>query len=399
MFVRFAFAGGAVVLILVAAGCPSRADEEQRPQTAVPQARESYALPGSSVIRSKEGDILAIRLYKPDDAMLARVFTECPRLKSLSIIDGTFTERAFRGTEDLQHFEELILIHGHLQFTGKSLADVAKVPALKGLTIQRTNIGDDDLVHLEKHPQLVELKIGNTNVSDAGIERIARFCPHLEELDVQYLPLTCRSGRAIAQLKKLENLNIGNTSIGVGGLAALATLPDLRQLSLPKIATDRGMQEVGKMKSLRTLFIYYAKVTDAGTAHMAGLTNLEFLRLICHEELTDDCLVHLGRLKSLKHLELTSNRIEGHGLIHLNELSDLDYLDIDGYRLQAEHLSRIAAHKSLRCLGTGHTSFVTPEDIEVLKQFKSLGSLEAALSLGQVEELKQALPHCSIYAE
>jgi hypothetical protein len=236
-------------------------------------------------------------------------------------------------------------------------------------------------------------------VSDVGIEQIVRSCPHLEELDVQYLPITCRSAQAIARLKKLQKLNIGNTSIGDDGLAALATLPDLRQLYLPETTTDRGMEEVGKMKSLRTLFIYYAKVTDAGTAHLAGLTHLEYLRLICHDELTDDCLVHLGRVKSLKHIELSSNKIDGHGLVHLNGLPQLDYLDIDGYGLRAESFSKISGHQSLRCLGTGHTSFSSAEDMSVLKQFKSLRSLEAALSWEQVEELKQALPHCSIFSE
>ena len=212
------------------------------------------------------------------------------------------------------------------------------MPALKRLTLKATSIGDDDLVPLAKHPQLVELRIGNTKVSDLGIERVVRFCPHLEELDVSALPLTCRSGRAIAQLKKLQELDIENTSIGVNGLAALATLPDLRQLSLPGITTDRGMQEMGKMKSLRTLFIYYAKVTDAGTAHLAGLQNLESLALVCRY-VTDDSLAHLARLNRLKWLNLLDTKIVGHGLVHLQGLPELeDEPQISTPSLRPKHL-------------------------------------------------------------
>lgn len=301
MFVRVAFPMGAVFLILVATGCPSRADEEDRTHAAALQDREPYARPGWSVRdeqgrlvklwleeagdatlrrvvrnsshlkllglhdcranreglsslqglkkleelqfrdreptrkfvdlihlakieqletlslqpgdvsmrcnqRSEQGDVLSIRLYKPDDAMLARVFVEFPRLMSLSIMDGNLTENSFRTVGHLKHFEELTLIHGHPRFTGKSLGDVARVPALKRLDLTGTIIGDDDVVHLKKHPQLVALRIGSTKVSDLGIERIVRFCPHLEELDVKYLPITCRSGRAIAQLKRLQKL-------------------------------------------------------------------------------------------------------------------------------------------------------------------------------------------------
>ncbi len=144
--------------------------------------------------------------------------------------------------------------------------------------------------------------------------------------------------------------------------------------------------------------MFYPKVTDAGTAHLVSLQKLELLILSCHDGLTDETLIHIGRLKQLKDLSLSGNEIKGHGLSELNELSKLERLRIDGRQLRGRHLSAIARLKSLRHLQAGHASFDTSEDFEALKQLKSLKSLEAGLSLAQVKDLQVALPDCQIYS-
>ena len=347
--------------------------------------------------RDDDGRVLAIRLYRPDNAILAQAFVEFPRLKSLSIMDGRLTENTFRSVDNLNHLEELVFIHGNRQFTGKSLADVAKLPTLKRLGLNATSIGNHDIMLLARHPQLTKLDFGNTKkIDDVGIERIVRFCPRLTELDVSGLQITNRSARAIARLKHLQDLNIANTRIDDEGLAMIASMAELRTLSLPTTTTDVGLAEVGKLTGLRELSMFYPKVTDAGTAHLVRLQNLESLIFFCHDGVTDESLLHIGRLKQLKYLSMSSNEIKGHGLSHLNKLSRLERLSIDGHQIRGRHLSAIARLKSLRHVNTGHALFDTSEDFEALKLFTSLKSLEAGLSVRQVKDLHEAVPDCQI---
>jgi mono/diheme cytochrome c family protein/uncharacterized membrane protein len=93
-------------------------------------------------------------------------------------------------------------------------------------------------------------------------------------------------------------------------LAALVPLaPALRWLDLGETAvTDGGLAALRSMKNLRRLHLDRTTITDAGLAHVAGLTQLESLNL--HgTSITDAGLVHLRALKRLRALYLWQTRV------------------------------------------------------------------------------------------
>lgn len=75
-------------------------------------------------------------------------------------------------------------------------------------------------------------------------------------------------------------LNLANTKVTDAGLAPLAGLTNLRRLHLEKTGVgDEGLKHLKDLKGLEYLNLYGTKVTDAGLEHLKGLTNLRKLYL------------------------------------------------------------------------------------------------------------------------
>jgi YHS domain-containing protein len=87
---------------------------------------------------------------------------------------------------------------------------------------------------------------------------------------------------ALAALKpvaeQLVDLNLGGTKVSDAGLSQLSALKGLRRLHLEKTGVgDEGLAHLKNLTELRYLNLYSSKVTDKGLAVLQGLKNLENL--------------------------------------------------------------------------------------------------------------------------
>ncbi|MGA0559425.1 c-type cytochrome domain-containing protein [Larkinella sp. VNQ87] len=100
--------------------------------------------------------------------------------------------------------------------------------------------------------QIVWLKLGDTEVSDATLAQVA-------------------------QLKNLQKLHLEQTKVTDNGLKNLKNLPYLEYLNLYGTGvTDAGLKELAGMKNLKTVYLWQTKVTDEGVAELKkALPNLE----------------------------------------------------------------------------------------------------------------------------
>ncbi|MFN8355002.1 MAG: c-type cytochrome domain-containing protein [Spirosomataceae bacterium] len=88
--------------------------------------------------------------------------------------------------------------------------------------------------------QLVWLRLGNTQITDAGLKEIGK-------------------------LSNLTRLSLEHTSIGDAGLSALSGLSQLQYLNLfDTQVTDKGLQVLSKLNNLHTVYVYQTKVTPQG---------------------------------------------------------------------------------------------------------------------------------------
>jgi hypothetical protein len=125
----------------------------------------------------------------------------------------------------------------------------------------------------------------------------------------------------------------GGTPPGPRWLVSLVGVDFFADVTSVKIGpsqTDAILAQVGRLPRLERLDAESVRVTDAGLAHLAGLSELRSLSFMGSPGLTDAGLAHLpglGRLESLS-IEGTTG-IEGPGLIHLAGLNRLSFLSID----------------------------------------------------------------------
>ncbi len=156
---------------------------------------------------------------------------------------------------------------------------------------------------------LRELKLPSCReLSDAGLQQLARCLPHLQSLNLGWCSRIADAGlRHLSNLQSLETLSLrGCNKITDAGLQHLTSLQQMQSLDLSSCEqiTDAGLQaHVSKMQSLRSLRLCDMKnITDAGVGALAALEQLEELQLeSC--TLTDAVMPRLPR--SLRSLDIS----------------------------------------------------------------------------------------------
>lgn len=116
-------------------------------------------------------------------------------------------------------------------------------------------IHDDDLREVALNPRLRVLKLGATDISDAGLA-------HLKDL------------------RGLQMLGLRRTKVTGEGLRYLAGMRELRSLALAETAVDDdSLKYLEGLDRLAELGLNATRVTDAGLQHLDGLPALAMLHL------------------------------------------------------------------------------------------------------------------------
>jgi hypothetical protein len=109
-----------------------------------------------------------------------------------------------------------------------------------GVSFDNKGVTDDDLVHLQKLPDLTGVYLRNCKITDTGLEKLAG-------------------------LTKLKFLYLGGTQVTDKGLEHLKGLASLKSLSLNDTqVTDAGLTHLTRLPALIVLEIKGTRVTDAG---------------------------------------------------------------------------------------------------------------------------------------
>jgi hypothetical protein len=218
-------------------------------------------------------------------------------------------------------------------------------------------------------------------------------------------------------------------------LGLLDSLPGLRSLSLgPDLATDRGMETVGRLtglveldmtsssprlgdagvahlrglKNLRSLSIGASGITGRGLADLRSLTRLEELRLEGNDHVTDASLANLAGMKGLKKLNLYrmgdgsyGGGYTDAGLAHLAALSGLEELSVLGSDVSNAGLSRLLALRRLRVLCIdAYRNDIDDEGLATLTglvHLEQLSLLSACVTTGGVRTLQAKRPKLKVY--
>jgi len=221
------------------------------------------------------------RLNLRGTKVTSKVFPVLARLPSLKSLDLAYTQIDDDGFEELSALpmlEELAI--GGNRLTGSCLPLLKPVATLRRLDVggmQRVDSGlwglaltDYNLARLAELTQLRSLNLSRANLSDRGIDRPGQAEAIRTELP-DLAPLT--------RLINLQILDLSGTPVSGDRLAALASLPRLRELRLgltPKI-DDGAVEKLLALKQVRILYLTGSGITADGLARLRTERHFEKL--------------------------------------------------------------------------------------------------------------------------
>ena len=160
-------------------------------------------------------------------------------------------------------------------------------------------------------------------------------------------------------------LHIGRVSPSMD-FSALGRLrsDDLQLLAMNSDAiTDEYLIHIAGLTSLRSLSLSSRGITGEGFQHLSGMKSLEIL-ILTNTNVADTALSHLGALTSLRTLYLNHSRVGDVGMRFVGKIGSLEQLSLIGTRVGDAGLFHLRGLTSLRRLHLGGTD-VTPEGVKL----------------------------------
>jgi len=164
---------------------------------------------------------------------------------------------------------------------------------------------------------------GPVTVRIAAVHWLSCQCCSSEVADTKFYD---KDLDIVLATENIGHLTIHRTRITGRGLRKLPRHTNLSYLDLShNDLSDACLEHVGKLKGLKVLKLDHTPITGVGLQHLAGLSKLEDLSLN-HTVLEDASLRHLAPLARLQRLALEETPITGHGLAALTGLEHLEQL-------------------------------------------------------------------------
>lgn len=194
------------------------------------------------------------------------------------------------------------LLLDFLWVSGDGLSELGELKNLEELYLAGTLVGDEDLQQMSLFPKLKKLRISKlSQVTGAGLEHVKKL-PNLIDLDLsENSSMFDPDMIHLAEMNKLQRLNLWRVAITDAGVAPLENLTDMKWLNLDN-----------------------TQLSDAGLTHLKAMQKLEFLHL-GSTAISNDGLSELAGLKTLKDLKVTRTAVTDEGVDSLKkELPDTD---------------------------------------------------------------------------
>jgi internalin A len=387
------------------------------------EAKGSIAIPKGKrlalIINSSAKDLSCLSGLKPDDLYELRVgrnddngrlpgsrflpyIINLKGLRVLNFINSECSAKDLKYLSSLKSLERLTTPYG---LTDDGLVEIAKLSSLKALYItSEHNLTNDCLANLENLPLLEELDIiGKGRVNDDGLSHLAKV-PRLRYLALQGLVFTDDGIAHIKNSTSIRILHLGSQNqLTNTTLVCLSQMPQLERLNLHwnENITNEGIFHLTKLKSLTMLDIKHSKVTDEGLVHLAKIKTLENLTLpdAC---VTDAGIEHIAQLQNLRYLWVSSP-LTDKSLHYIGALENLEELHIGGTGFSDEGMKDIAKLKKLRRLSVFTADQLTNDSLAVLSVLGSLTdfylgsktkvSISGLKSLNSLKKLKNLTIH------
>ncbi len=291
-----------------------------------------------------------------DDQGMAAV-TSMARLRNLNISYSSLTDRQVEAISHLDlidlNLDGSSLKEGQCRYLQESsvkylrlhdstlsdqdLRDVATLPNLESIHLERTNVSDVTVVPFASVPHLLAIWLDNTQITGTGLRNMQG------PLKVFYLhgcPITDEGLEAICTNRELRELYLTSSRVSDDGVAHVANLHKLDQLKLVNSQiTDNAVKYIAEASNIHNLWL---DNTSVGDQTLAGLrsSNIRWLEL-SRTQITDAGLKYLAEIRSLDHLNLSDTKVTDTGVVQLKHLRRLRHLDLSGAQVTPQGVAEL----------------------------------------------------------
>ncbi|HEX4143895.1 MAG TPA: DUF4375 domain-containing protein [Pirellulales bacterium] len=237
-------------------------------------------------------------------------------LQSLTFFRSDLTDEGLRHLGRLVNLRDLSL-HGS-KITADGLASLESMSQLKDLYIKTAqDLDRDAFERIGRVQSLSRLTLNEGRFCDADLAPLSTLT-NLEELTLyENENITGTFAIHLVGLPQLRHLSPG-TRITDDGLTNIAKLSGLRKLYMKGPFTNAGLKHLAKLKNLTTLCIGSERVTAEGVAIVAELGRLDQLSLDT-PLLADDIIAVLLRCSALEEISFTRSALSDAGLQKLRD--------------------------------------------------------------------------------
>jgi len=322
---------------------------------------------------------------QPDDAAVVKALQDGGH--KLKLEEGRVIEAALVPLGDVEKTVALLeqvarlpnlvrLKAGGPDVTNAGLEKIAGLKKLKVLDLDQAKVDDDGMKYLAALP-LVDINLKLTDVRDDGVGHLTK----IQTLKQPKLVKTKVTNAGIAHVKEMSNLEgLDLQDVNTVDNACLNDIQGLKKLKFlriygPGFAGD-GIAPIGEMKSLRALSMHQTGLGDENINHLKPLVDLERL-LLYGTHVTDKGMGELAGMAKLKELDLRATAcgtaaMEAY-LSHMSELRILDLSECNTPKLD-DAIPAIAKLEHLENLNLWHTG-VTDNAVALLASLPNLKSL------------------------
>lgn len=260
-------------------------------------------------------------------------------------------------------------------------------------------VGDDIVLAVAKHPDIKRLYINYAQFTDASMAALAEM-DSLEQLSLYATSVTDKGLALLAKGgRRLRTLSLQYSAhLSPAGVAPLADLPELADLTLSTSRVGGGLASLAKAKRLTSLRISYTRATDADFAGIAKIRRLSSLDASGNYDLTDAGLAALAGAGNLQRLDVSGAWVSDAGVAHLKGLRRLKQLTLTDTRVTDQAVDSLAAMSlsSVYLNGTGLTDAGLTK-LAGIKTITTIGAYYCGVSKKVVVDLKAARKGLNIY--
>lgn len=250
------------------------------------------------------------------------------------------------------------------------------VTALRGFVqlrrLRLRNVhGEFDVASLEPLQQLEELRLG-PDVDDEQFAGIVKF-PRLRVLEVDSTELTGKALVHLLPLAELGELSLATRRLDDTDMLQLGQLTSLRSLKVRARISNQGVSALQRLRHLAEFSTWFSGIDDGVLPLLRAFPALRSLDL-SGAKITDAGAADLAKLTQLESLSLFGNHVSRHTLEQLAPLAELRELNVSSTRIDDTDLALLAPFSELRTLVVKHPSAIAIRYAAQLPRLQALVS-------------------------